>query len=399
METGTGNTEVVQQQAQEPAANSGMSDVLQGLVSPDTLAKLKEAETKIPVAQQPATPTAEEQEAAANNAIIGTEKPADATAQAAEAKDPTITEGEDKKSAFGLKNGKQDKKPGTEVAIETPEHLFEAVKSTFGQEVKEMKDMTKVLESAKKWRADSQKLEETSREATGLREILENLPEHMVESIQKYYKGEDYMAPFKSLPKFDYKETAEKQDIKELVNHYFPGEFTEEDFAEETPHKSLQIAITASKDKYTVEKSSLETKRADEMLKADNRLAAIKTSVTSSVNHLKQTFPDTLEENVKDIQSILEGGQQAVLGLIFNQDGTVKPEAAEGLMFLKHGKSEIEYMMQAAGHIAETKVAEDLLSRTADGPKPKTGKGVEQMSDKAKKLINEFSTFKNKTTF
>lgn len=388
-----------QPQINEPAP---LVSALAGFVSPETLAKIEEVEaTKVvntnpegqeekketPVQKEnPKAAEAEEGQEGSEEGAEGEKKP--------EEKKPE--QKEEKKSVFGLNKpkGKQQ-----DIVVENIEQALEVVKSKFGIEAKEVKDLPKFFESAQKWRADAQKAETLEKENSNYKNILENTPAEIIDAMKMHFEGQDYTKAFANKPKFDYNKPVEKQDIKELVNHYYPGKFTEEDFTDEEPSSALEIAISSAQDKFNIEKQSIDARRATETEKANKRLESFKSSVNGSVEHLKRNFPDMTTDDIQDVKSVIEGGPNAILSFFMNQDGTVKQEAAEMLAMAKHGKSEIERMMEAASNQTEGRINEEIVTRGADGPKPKKSAATETLSEEARRVMNELGSFKKTRTF
>lgn len=303
------------------------------------------------------------------------------------------------KSVLGL-NVKKDTKKAPEVVIENPEQILDVVKKDFGQEYKGIGELPKFFESAKKWRNDSQAYEKTKAEFDNIVAVLDETPSEIIEAMKLYHSGQDYMKAFENRPKFNLDLPVEKQDINELVKHYFPGKFANEDFEEENASPALEIAKQAAIDKYNYSKVTRDSQRADVEKRANDRLQNIKTSVDGSVNYLKQSFPDADEEAVTQISSTLEGGIQKVAELLYNNDGTVKQDAAKKLMMLLHGEQEISRMMKIAANQAESRANEDIVTRGADTPKPvKTGATADKISEGAMMQINHLRSFKTKPTF
>jgi hypothetical protein len=280
------------------------------------------------------------------------------------------TDTNDPKSIFGL-NKNKGKNAQADIVIETPDQILGVVKSKFGMEVKEIKELPKFFETAQNWRKDAQRVPELEKESKQWKSVVETLDETLLEAVKLFHSGKDYAVAFANKPKFDFNKKAEEQDVKSLVNHYFPGKFTEEDFKEETKSPALEIAQSAALKEYNSEKITRDNQRARIHADAQKQLSDQKVAIKSSVDHLKRSFPDMEDDSLNEVSSILEGGPQSVLQHFYNQDGTVKPEAAEMFMMAKHGKSEIQRMMAIAANISETKTNEELLSRGADGPKPK----------------------------
>lgn len=311
----------------------------------------------------------------------------------------TKSEGQEPKSVLGL-NTKKTTKAADQIIIENPEQILDVVKKDFGQEYKGIEELPKFFESAKKWRNDSQAYEKTKSEYDNILSVLENTPEELIEGIKLFHSGEDYMKAFQNRPAFNFDLPAEKQDVNALVKHYYPNEFADEDFNEGNESSALKIAKQASIDKYNYTKTARDNERVTREQNASKQLESMKSSVSGSVNYLKQSFPDADQDVISDISNTLEGGIQKVAELIYNNDGTVKPEAAEMLMMMKHGKSEISRMMKIAANQAESQANEDLVTRGADTKKPvKTGQTADKISEGAMEQLKALSVFREKKTF
>ena len=399
MEPGTENAAGQEQQNEQPAiqASNNVLAALSGLVSDKTAKELETLGRGQPAAQtteveeaekKPVTPSTENKEVQEGE---GDDK------KTAETKEDKPATEEVKTNVFGI-----GKKKGKEsaIVIENVDHILETVKSKFGQEAKDIKDLPKFFESAEKWRADSQKVEEVSQKVDQYENLLSGLPQEIINSMELFYNAQDYMQAFKDKPKFNFDVAADKQDTKELVNHYFPNKFTDEDFAEEEKSQALDIATQASIDKFNLEKQTRDNQRAKAAETATKQVELFKSSVNGSVASLKQTFPDIDTNELKTIQKTLEGGQNAIVQTFFNQDGTVKANAAEALMMAIHGKSVIDEMMTVASHATETKLNEEILSRGNETRKPKNTAGAqEQISESAKAVLQGLGGIKTQKTF
>lgn len=380
---------VVQEQGQQGGESEtvGALGALSAFISDKTVNELTEhAKKAAPAAQAPETAKEEKKPEQAPEG----KKP--------EEKKPEEKKEDEPKSVLGLNVKKQAKAP--EVVIENPEQILDVVKKDFGQEYKGIGEMSKFFESAKKWRNDSQAYEKTKAEYDNIVAVLDNTPDEIIEAMKLYHSGQDYNKAFENKPKFNLDLPVEKQNINELVKAYFPGKFAEEDFEEENASPALEIAKQAAIDKYNYSKVTRDNQRANIEKSANDRLQNIKTSVDGSVNYLKQSFPDADEEAINSISSTLEGGIQKVAELLYNNDGTVKQDAANRLMMLLHGEQEISRMMKIAANQAESRTNEDLVSRGADTPKPvRTGAIADKISEGAMRQIQHLSAFKNKQTF
>lgn len=389
------NTNVQEQQTKDAdAAVANKIEALQTFLGKDQVDNFK---------KELGTPSSleednEEEQGNENNEPENEETPEqklEAEKKAAEEKKAEDAKKTEKKSILGIKKPGEKK---NDVVIENPDQILEVVKSKFGQEYKDIKELPKFFETAQGWREKAQKADAAEEKYNQFVDFLNGAPEELVESLRKFEKGEDWTEPFLNRPKFDFSKPVDKQDIKALVNHFYPNKFTEEDFSDENPSELLKMAIDTSKDKFNVEKTTRDTQRAHVTQKAADQLKAQNVSIQSSVARLKQAFPEADEDSVKEVQSVFEGGPNKVLSFFYNNDGTAKPEAAEMLLMAKYGKEEIERMMDITAHTTETKLNEDLVSRGADTKKPAKGNSVmDKISDQEKEKIRELDRITNQT--
>ncbi len=382
----TGSQE--QNQGGEQNETVGALSALSSFMNPKTVEEIQNLDKK------PVTT-----EAKADDKKTGTEEKPEGDKTGDKKPAETKPEGQEQKSVFGL-NTKKTTKAADQVIIENPEQILDVVKKDFGQEYKGIEELPKFFESAKKWRNDSQAYEKTKSEYDNIVSVLENTPEELIEGMRLFHSGEDYMKAFQNRPAFNFDLPAEKQDVNALVKHYYPNEFADEDFNEGNETSALKIAKQASIDKYNYTKTTRDNERVTREQSASKQLENMKSSVSGSVNYLKQSFPDADQDVVADISNTLEGGIQKVAELIYNNDGTVKPEAAEMLMMMKHGKSEISRMMKIAANQAESQANEELVTRGADTKKPvKTGAMPDKISEGAMEQLKALSVFRDKKTF
>lgn len=298
--------------------------------------------------------------------------------------------GDEKKSVLGI--GKKTPATPAAITIEKPEDILNVIKTKYGQDIKDVKELPKFFESVDKMRANAQKFEDTQKKLTQFEEEYINLPSQFHKAVELYIKGEDFTKAFTESSKIDFNKPADKQDVKELVNHYFKGKFTEEDFKDpEDKSEKLLMAEEAAKVKFEAEKQMFDNKRALSTDKANLVLKAREESVNSSVKMLTQRFPDMDEIALKQVESALKGGPEKILSYFLNSDGTYKPEAAVKLMMAEVGESEISALIQIAERQTETRVNEELLSRGANTPTPARGSSAppQQLDPETQKKITE----------
>jgi len=408
----TATEQPAQQQEQTISAAEGFANqataVLEFL-SPETVNKLQEEHKKLSTTtvdkkvedvpddkkEVPAEGSPEEIKAAEEKLALDTK-----AAEEKAAEEKAAGESKDNKNVFGINKGKEKKT--TDIVIENTDQILDVLKNKFGQDYKAISELPKFFETAQKWRASAQELEKTKEENSEFRGLLEGLPPEFIDGIKAHYNGQDYMTAFANKPKFDFSKPVEKQDKEALVNTYFPGKFTEEDFKEESPSPALEIAIQASVDKFNNEKTNLDNKTRKYHEDAQKRVESVKQSVESSVQLLSQAFPDVNADALNEIKGILDGGPEKMMAVFLNKDGTMKQEAAKRFLLAIHGESQIEHMMGLASNVAETKVNEEILSRGADTPglhKKSGGQAQSEVSKEVQKQIDELKQLKSNKTF
>ena len=287
-------------------------------------------------------------------------------------------------AAKGVKNKK-------EVAFENFDQVKSTIKKDFGIDVKDEKDFGKILNSSKKWREDAAKVPELEEKITQFNDIFEKMPDSLLNSVKAFFNGqEDWDKEITSRPKFDFNKPVEKQNVENLVNFYFPGEFTKEDFDNDEKPSGLKIAEKAAKDRFLSDKREIESASAAQLRMSEMRLTAKKASIASSLNTLKQSFPEIDKAEEKRLTKALESGD--ILSLFTNKDGSYKPDAAKKLFLAEYGESAIENLMKVSAKRAESKANEDILTRGADKPKPEKGGAVnEEKSVEVKKVIDSMT--------
>lgn len=305
------------------------------------------------------------------------------------------------KNKFGIKlPGKKDDKKPAKLDIKTFDELPAILKSKYGQDIKSAKALPKFLETVDKWRSDSQNLEKAVKEKDNAMSILENLPTELMDAVKMHYNGQDFRNAFDSGHKIDFSKPADKHKPKTLVNAFFPGEFTDEDFDADEPSRELKIAIKASEKEYNVEKNTREQRAKDHVQQAERKSKAYKESVRSSVTALKSAFPNMGEDVQADVEATLSSG--AVMSEFFNPDGTYKPEAAKRFMLAKNGEDLIEDLMKIAELRGESNANEEMVRRAPSKPKPKKagGKNTDESKETTDRLEQLLPTkLFNKRTF
>lgn len=300
-----------------------------------------------------------------------------------------LEEEEDVNPLLKAIKGKKNKE--TEIDFKSFDEIKAHAKKVLGIEVKNEKDFNKVFSSAQEWRKSAQKAEELETTVNQFQSLFEKMPKSLLDSIKSYFNNdENWDSPIVSRPKFDFTKGIDHQDIKSLVNHYFPGKFTDEHWNTDMKPEALEIAMQASKDRFNYDKKDLEKESAEIVRKSAEDKERRTSSIDSSLKSLKQSFPNMDNIGLKKISNILDSGD--VTSIFFDKNGSYKPDAAKKIMMAMYGEGTIKNLMKASAKKAESEANEDILSRGADKPKPQKG-GAQNVdiSEKTTKLIDEIT--------
>lgn len=280
------------------------------------------------------------------------------------------TSKEERKSLIFGNKKKQEKQDN--IKIESLDD-FAKFSKKWGIEIKDASDYAKVIKSVDKWRADSQKLVEVEKKAGNYEEIFENLEPDLLGAIQSYYNGQDWRKSINTSMPFDINKPVDSIPTKDLVNHYFPGKFTDEDFDSDEKPTALEIAEQTAKEKFIAKQDAEKNAKRARIEEAKVKLQKQKQSIDGSVNTLRQSFPDVDITVVDEITKTLEGGN--ILSEFLNSDGSYKPDAAKKLMLLKYGEQELRNAIEAAELRVETKMNEEFIRRSPTTPPKKQTNG------------------------
>lgn len=299
------------------------------------------------------------------------------TAPAATEEAPAATEPEggaagEKKDLLGIR---KNKAPKEDIKIEKLDDVLSVFSKNLGMDLKEASDLSKVVSQTKEWRQSAEKLKTVQSDYDKLVEGYQSLPAEFHEAVQLLSEGKDFKEAFTAKTGVDLKKDIASVDKKDLVNHYFPGKFTDDDFSQDEPSAALAIAEEAAIKNFNIDKQQFENKRAQEIKRGEDNLKAFNTSVESSVTNLATSFPNADKDGINAVKQVMLGGPKAVIEMLM-ENGAFKADAAEKLLFLMHGKDIISDYAEIAANERETKVNEEILKISTDKPAPIRNNGT-----------------------
>lgn len=327
--------------AETPEMKELMSMIDKGAKAPE-----KKAPTK--------TPAFEEETSTELNASNEGEAPKEAKAPAKEA-----TKDKTEKSIFFSKETPSE----TTHDLTTMEGIKAFVQENYGTD-NVQQAFNKAIETSEY----AEKVKELEKHNEEVQEFLVNLPEELYDSMEAYHQGRDWKAALsKATSKVNFTKAYEQNNEQDIVNHYFPNDFNADDFADKSNNDVLQKAINIAKRSFERDASIAAQEKANIAREIQEKTAAVKESVETSIKNLKKTFPEISENAVKKIHKAMVTGDYK--SIFFNADGTFTKEAAKSIALALYGDQEIRKSAKGAARQESNKVVEDIITRGADKPK------------------------------
>ena len=210
-----------------------------------------------------------------------------------------------------------------------------------------MDDPNKFFNSVNTWRNDSQKFSETNSKLEELNSDLQSLPNEIKAAIGAYAEGGDYIAAFGVNGKLDFNKPFDKQDEDDVVKHYYPDKYNaiikkldNDDLTEEEAEERILELKDVAKEIYNRDQKGIENERAALIRKEQERVKTVKNSASSSVDYLKEQFPNFKSADLQRIKKILVDGNFD--SHIYERNGAIKKDAAFRLAFYLHGDTILE---------------------------------------------------------
>jgi hypothetical protein len=258
--------------------------------------------------------------------------------------------------------------PTEKVEIKDLSGFVELLKGDEVFGVKDEKDIPALMTNYKSLVEKTNQFEEKEQQLTALQSVFTSIPDYMYEAIDKFIKCEDFEDVLRRAvsTKVDFTKPFEKQNEKDIIEHYFPGDFSEDEY-EDDDDKALKLAKKQAKEKFENDRKNYKPYRTVTQEKSDANVKALKDSANIAISTLSSQVK--LNDNYKtNITKTLNGGFESIASEFFNQDGTWKPDAAEKIMFMKYGKTEIEKVKQFIKNRTESSVTEQFVTRGNDRP-------------------------------
>jgi hypothetical protein len=230
----------------------------------------------------------------------------------------------------------------------------------------------------------SKKFEEVSKQNENLNAVFDNMPEDLFNAVKAWSNAEDYRSVINSAPKIDFEKKFEDHDQKEMVDSYFKGKVSEEDWEEFNDSdgdpdvkEKVESYLELAKGKYDLSQSKFNHEKSTYEDNAKKTLAVRQQAFSKSRENFPEAFKDTplelKEDFIADVDKKLQT-HQSILDVFVNPDGTLKENAHEMMGMATGGKSVVVQQAKAIRNKMLSQAREEVLDNTPDSAQiQKTG--------------------------
>lgn len=232
-----------------------------------------------------------------------------------------------------------------------------------------VEDPSKFFASVDKWRNDAQEKSKAQEELDGILADLEKAPDPLKAALLAHSNGRDWqdeLASYVGRP--DFNKSYDNNNTENLVKFYFKDDYktlqeqlNDGDLDEDDYNKQMKLLQRAVKPLFEKDKGVFNDKRAAHMKAADEFDKNLRASVNSSVDALKNEFPDFKSSDIQKLKQALVNGN--VNGFFFEKNGTYRKDAAKRLAFVMYGDDLYSVAVEKAERKGKSEANEEIVSR------------------------------------
>lgn len=290
-------------------------------------------------------------------------------------------EAEEKESSLKIKSPifGGEKELGAKKKTEAPKLEVAADVNKYIKEKTGVDDIQTLVDNFSETREKLSNFDKVEAEKKNLEEIFQKMPTELYQGIEAWTQGKDWKSPILSKPNLDFTKGLENQNEKDLVESYYPGQFSKEEWDDYNSddkdpgvEKAINLAIRTAKEQFTLDKGKMDDYRTNQLTQAEEFNKKMATSVDKSLEHLKGSIEGIDDGYIKQIKNDLNIAK--LNELFLNSDGTFKEDAALKITMATQGYDLLEQYKTIAKHTSQTEERQEILDRTPKTPKPTTKK-------------------------
>lgn len=299
-------------------------------------------------------------------------------------KGPTMAEEfEIESPLFG---GKKKITPPNEEVNSPEKATFDSLDSlsSFLKEKHGLNDVSELVAKVDEWKQKEVEYSGLSEKISNAESIFSNMHPDLYKAVVLDAKGEDFRSVLSS--SIDYSKNEKDYTDKDLVNAFYPGKITDEEWEEyssedgdPTVKKLVSTIIDNSIDAFKSKKSQVEDMSREEIRKAQERQTLFESSIKKSEQSLLQKFSDIDNSYIEKLnKSFKENG---IYSVFYNNDGSLRDDAHLRLAMAMDGEGIVDQYKKILENKIVTKTNQEILTRTADVPSGSRGSNSDKSTE------------------
>lgn len=249
-----------------------------------------------------------------------------------------------------------------------PEEITKFIDSEYG-----FKSPEELKAKLSEYTDSASTIQELTDKLKGNDEIFKRLPTELANSMSAFFNGEKDWKSHVTNDGIDFAREAGSFQDKELVEAFFPGQFTSDDWEEfndkegdVNTKRAIEIVKQTALDKFQAKQNQINTYQSGIVENQTKTAELVNNSIGQTISNLPSQMKGLKESYVKSIESKIRNGE--ILNLYYNQDGTLKPDAAHRFILAQDGSNLIEQYANLHKVQAKNEATQEILDRTANTP-------------------------------
>ena len=208
--------------------------------------------------------------------------------------------------------------------------------------------------------------------------LFSQMPKELYNTVVAWANKEDNWRDHVNNDGFDFMKDFDSLDKKNVVDKFYPNEFSSDDWeeyndADGDPNvkKAIDIALKNSSAQFESKKNEI-INYQDSIVKSNAKtMEAVNYSIGQTLGNLPSQMEGLSEAYVKSIESKIRNNE--ILGLFYNEDGSLKPDAAHRLVLAQDGASLLSQYSELYKVQASNEATQEILDRSSDAPNKTQG--------------------------
>ena len=246
-------------------------------------------------------------------------------------------------------------------------------------------------------------LEASNKKIDDFNAVFENMPTELFKAIQVWNTGEaNWRDGIKNSDSTDFKLDFDKHDSKSMVDKYYPNEITADDWSEfkdketgdEDAKAKVQNHIDFAQKKYELDQQTFKQEIATYETNAKQNLELQQNAFNKSRENMPGLFEDTIltvdDNYISEVDKVAQT-QASVLGIFYNPDGTLKPDAHQRIAMAMDGKGLVKEQANKLVKQIASKARQEVIEEIPDSQtiKKTSDQGGDTELEQSKKKVAE----------